>query len=161
MQNVKMIAHISDCETDYVFSVLCDFDAYSALCPSVRSVKVYDGDGAEKISDWEVNFNNGILKWRERDIFDYHKREIRFTQVAGDIDHFSGIWRVEEHPTAARITFQAQFDLGLPMLADMLNPIAEKAIRENIGAIIRGLFNAETEDVITDAAALEDEHDVA
>lgn len=140
MKQVKLRMHIRDRDPDDVYLALCDFGAYPDLCSAVRSIRVESTSLDEAISSWEVNFQTGILKWTERDCFYRDRREIAFQQIAGDIDHFSGCWRVLAHAEGTMITFDAQFDLGIPMLADMLDPVAKKAIEDNIDSIIRGLF---------------------
>ena len=40
----------------------------------------------------------------------------------------------------ARVVFTAEFDLCMPSIADLINPIAERALRENLEAILRGLL---------------------
>lgn len=87
-------------------------------------------------SEWEVNFRNGILKWQEIDRIDPEARTMTFTQVEGDLAAFDGEWRVEEEDDAVVIRFRAEFDLGIPSLATMLDPVAERALRSNISELI-------------------------
>ncbi len=143
MEQVQVRANIPQQDADSVFESLRDFGAYPRLCGSVRNVEVEKTGTNEILSSWEVNFQSGILKWQERDVFDPAKREIRFEQTVGDLDHFSGYWRVSEHGADSEVCFTANFDLGIPMLADMLDPIAKRAIEENIQSIISGLFFSE------------------
>lgn len=143
MKKILVHARLPAQDADAAFAALCDFSAYPEYCASVRSVRVEPTGSAEMLSSWEVNFQNGVLKWQERDRFDHARREIRFEQVDGDIEHFSGVWSVVAHSGSSELFFRAQFDLGLPMLSDMLDPIAQKAIEENIQSIIHGLFLGE------------------
>lgn len=88
-------------------------------------------------SDWEVNFRNGILKWQEIDRVDREARTMTFVQTEGDLAEFSGEWRVEaDDDDATIIHFRAEFDLGIPSLATMLDPVAERALRSNISELI-------------------------
>lgn len=140
MKEVTVRAHIPHACADEVFSVIRDFGNYVTLCDSVRSIVVEPVDDQVSLTSWEVNFHSGILKWQERDTFDAAQRAIHFEQIAGDVDHFSGSWHVMADGNDALVHFQSHFDLGLPMLADMLDPVAQKAIRDNIHSIITGLF---------------------
>ncbi|AZC26524.1 SRPBCC family protein [Pseudomonas sessilinigenes] len=140
MRKVLIHTHLPDCEADAVFTALHDFSAYPEYCQSVRAVQVQPLDDHQALSAWEVNFQNGILKWQERDRFDPEQRRIQFEQFEGDIEHFSGCWQVCPKNHGSLLIFEAQFDLGIPMLADMLDPIAQQAIEENIRSIIHGLF---------------------
>jgi ribosome-associated toxin RatA of RatAB toxin-antitoxin module len=145
MNQISLQVDVAEQRPAEVFAALRDFAAYPKLCRSVRSVQVKSQSANEAVSDWEVNFQAGILKWRERDLFNNERREIAFEQIAGDIDHFSGLWRVVPQSDGSRIHFDARFDLGIPMLSDMLDPVAKKAIEDNIHSIIHGLFLDTTE----------------
>jgi ribosome-associated toxin RatA of RatAB toxin-antitoxin module len=142
MKTVELSAQVQGIGIESAFDALSDFSAYAGKCPAVRSVVVENVENSLATrSTWEVNFQNGILKWSEHDVFDRERHEIRFKQISGDMDHFSGSWRVTGDQFNSEIVFRSQFDLGIPMLADMLDPIAETTIRENIYSIISGLFS--------------------
>ena len=97
------------------------------------------------MSSWETNFRNGILRWSEIDVLDPATLTIAFQQTEGDIDLFLGHWKVKPFGEGAVIDFFAQFDMGMPSLSHILDPIAEQALRENIIAILQGLFGVQIE----------------
>jgi hypothetical protein len=96
-------------------------------------------------SSWETNFREGILRWQERDFFDPAAGTIVFQQTQGDVDHFSGKWEVSSLNGGGQISFNAKFDMGIPALSHILDPIAAQALRENIITIIKGLFGTDVE----------------
>ena len=120
---------------------ISDFARYKELTSTVRQVTVHpaDPDGSV-VSDWTVTFRNGLLCWTERDYFEPERGVIRFVQLTGDFERFEGEWCVEGAPGGAAITFDAVFDLGMPSLADILDPVAEATLRDNILVILRGLM---------------------
>ncbi|MCG8296409.1 SRPBCC family protein [Pseudomonas entomophila] len=140
MKEVSLNAYVPSQSAEQVYAAISNFSLYPQLCESVRNIEIESIDDNQVLSNWEVNFHSGILKWQERDVFDPANLHIHFRQTAGDIDHFSGYWQVSEAPEGASIAFHSCFDLGMPMLADMLDPVARQAIRDNISAIINGLF---------------------
>jgi ribosome-associated toxin RatA of RatAB toxin-antitoxin module len=91
-------------------------------------------------SSWEVKLRNGILRWTEHDEFDPDKLSVTFHQVDGDLAMLEGSWRIRESDGGAELSFNAQFDLGLPGLEDFLEPVAQKALEENIRELITRLF---------------------
>jgi ribosome-associated toxin RatA of RatAB toxin-antitoxin module len=92
-------------------------------------------------TEWTTDFRGGVLKWVEEDRIDPSAREIEFRQLSGDLEMFDGVWRVEENsPDRQVVYFTARFDLGIPMLEEVLEPIAEEALYENIVAIVEDLF---------------------
>lgn len=122
-----------------VFTLLADFDAYPHHSQVVRSVVIQEKGQSHSISDWEVNFRQGILRWTERDVFDPVGLTIVFNQLKGDAAHFAGAWSLAQAGSDCRVEFQAEFDMGIPSLQEIIEPIAENALRENIEAILSGL----------------------
>ena len=53
---------------------------------------------------------------------------------------FEGSWTCTDTPDGARILFQADLDMGIPTLADALEPIAVRTLVDNTHAIVCGLF---------------------
>jgi hypothetical protein len=90
-----------------------------------------------------TKFRDGILRWTEQDHFDPAARTIRFQQTEGDVEVFQGDWQIEPSGTGSRVTFNADLDLGIPSLSAFLNPVAADALRENITAILTGLFGGD------------------
>jgi ribosome-associated toxin RatA of RatAB toxin-antitoxin module len=142
---VEVVANVTGGVPAEVFEVLSDFERYPAATDAVRQVIVSRQTTNKVASTWEVNFRSGILRWKEEDEFDRDARTIRFTQVEGDLEHFTGVWHVDEHRDGCVVRFVAQFDMGIPTLAAMLDPIAESALRENISNIIRCLLDEPVE----------------
>jgi ribosome-associated toxin RatA of RatAB toxin-antitoxin module len=128
-----------------VYERLADFASYPGLAPSVLHVRVEHAPDDEQerrrcLSSWEVTFRDGILRWTEMDVFDPQQRRIAFEQTEGDIEIFRGAWAVAAHPEGSEVRFDAEFDLGLPGLADFLEPVAQRALEENVREILVRLF---------------------
>lgn len=141
MRTVEIVARVDGGDPSEVFEVLTDFERYPEATEIVRAVSTAGGDGPRLVSTWEVGFRNGVLRWTEEDEFDERRRTITFNQLEGDFDHFAGVWRVEDAEDGCVVRLRAEFDLGMPTLAAMLDPIAERALRENITKIIEGLID--------------------
>jgi ribosome-associated toxin RatA of RatAB toxin-antitoxin module len=123
------------------YARISDFACYPELTEAVREVVVHppDPDGSV-VSEWTVRFRNGLLRWTERDSFDPAALSIVFCQLAGDFASFDGSWRFAPDGPGCRVTFAARFDLGIPTLAEILDPVASAALRTNIVLILRGLL---------------------
>ena len=145
MRHVAIVANVTGAAPAAVFEVLADFERYPAATTAVRSVTIARASATRVASAWEVNFRSGILRWEEEDELDPVARTIRFSQTAGDLEHFSGSWHVDEHRDGCVVRFVAQFDMGIPTLAAMLDPIAEGALRENVANIITCLIDEPVE----------------
>ncbi|MEK8173290.1 SRPBCC family protein [Streptomyces sp. M19] len=106
---------------------------YAAYMENVESVTVIgESETGSRTSQWSVLLKGSVLEWVEEDVLDEEKRVMSFSQVSGDLDEFTGYWRVEDDGDGTSVvTFYVDFEIGIPLLADMLNPVATRALREN------------------------------
>lgn len=140
MRTVTLTAYVPGRDAPSVYARLCDLGCYPAHSDAVRSVTITEVTGDVTLSRWEVAFRNGILRWTEQDTFDRAALRIDFAQLEGDVDEFAGSWVCEGDGGGARVTFNARIDLGIPTLAEVLEPIATRALLDNTASIVRGLF---------------------
>lgn len=140
MRTVIIETLVPTASADTVFALISDFEAYPRHTDAVREVVVTSrADGAVD-SEWSVNFRSGVLYWSERDDVDAAARRITFEQTDGDFESFAGEWSVEQTGTDVTVRFEARFDLGMPSLAAIIDPIAEQALTDNMHAVLRGLL---------------------
>lgn len=114
---------------------------YANFMENVESVTMTGtrADGV-RTSDWSVLLKGSLLQWTEEDTLDEERRIMSFTQISGDLDEFAGYWKVDDAGDGSSIvSFVVDFDLGLPLLADMLDPVAAKAVRENSEHMLRAI----------------------
>jgi ribosome-associated toxin RatA of RatAB toxin-antitoxin module len=141
MARVVLQSKVVGRSADEVFALLSDLEKYPGCGAAVRSLKV-EKDGDRLMSTWEVNFHGGVMRWKEEDVFSPEERTLRFRQIDGDMDSFEGEWRVTPTDDGCVVDFRADFDLGLPGLSSMLEPIAEQALRDNTRGILSGMVGA-------------------
>ncbi|MFD4628987.1 type II toxin-antitoxin system RatA family toxin [Streptomyces sp. NPDC058284] len=142
MRGVDVTVGVPDNAPDAVYDRVKEFARYPDFAPVVRSVTVHDTSDVAETSDWEVYFRNGVLRWTEADRFDRQALTIVFTQLDGDFETFEGSWRISTTGGAVRVVFRAEFDFGIPSLAGILEPVAERVIKETIARVVLGLFPA-------------------
>ena len=135
MRNVQLAIDLPGDDPDSVFAAVRDFGRFPSLAPAVRAVT--PGDGS---SDWEVYFRNGVLCWTETDRADATTRTIEFVQEDGDFESFGGTWSVTAADGGSRVGFTVDFDFGIPSLKGILDPVAERVIKETISLVVLGLF---------------------
>jgi ribosome-associated toxin RatA of RatAB toxin-antitoxin module len=140
MRTVLIETLVPGADADAVFARICDFESYADHTDAVREVIVTARADGALDSEWSVNFRSGVLCWSERDHIDHTARTIVFTQLDGDFEVFEGEWAVEAAHADATVRFTARFDLGMPSLAAIIDPIAEQALQDNMHAILRGLL---------------------
>jgi hypothetical protein len=155
MRSVCLRLHVPNQPASDVYATLADFGRYPELCEAVRSVIITERSGNRTVSAWEVTFRAGLLRWTEEDTFDPAAMRITFRQTEGDIAVFDGTWQCLDRQCldwqcldqpgqdaaagGTEIVFNARLDMGIPSLADALEPIAARTLADNIVSIVRGL----------------------
>ena len=139
MRNVRLTMQVRHKSAGEVYRTLSDFARYPELSDAVRSVEVSQATAARAVSQWEVTFRAGLLRWTEEDFFSPDTCTIRFRQLEGDIDIFEGSWQCTDLDAGSQVVFEANLDMGIPSLADALEPIAVRALVENTVSIVTGL----------------------
>ncbi|WP_416960541.1 type II toxin-antitoxin system RatA family toxin [Streptomyces sp. Agncl-13] len=140
--HVRIEAIVPDGDATHVFDRVQDYERYTEYTDTVRSVTVTpDGvDTGTVESAWEVHFRSGLLRWTERDLMDPVARRITFDQLTGDFASFAGTWDITQAGTDVSVLFTCEFDLGIPSLEPIINPVAMRALDESMGLILRGLL---------------------
>ncbi|WP_100484830.1 type II toxin-antitoxin system RatA family toxin [Mycobacteroides abscessus] len=151
---VEVEAVMQGAVADDVFLRISSFGEYAKYTDAVRSIEVTWRQGDILISDWSVNFRGGVLEWTERDELDEAGKRIYFKQTEGDFVQMHGKWLVTDQEGAVQVKFWAEFDMGIPTLEPIINPVAMRALKDNIGRILRGLLgdNIELTSTSTDLA---------
>src|SRR4029077_2923531 len=139
MRTVFLRLNVPEKPASDVYQTLADFERYPELSDTVRSVAVTEVSENRTVSHWEVTFRAGLLRWTEEDTFDPSALSITFRQLEGDIALFDGTWQCTDAAPGSEIVFSARLDMGIPSLADALEPIAVRTMTDNIVAIVRGL----------------------
>jgi ribosome-associated toxin RatA of RatAB toxin-antitoxin module len=137
---VQICALVDNTGAEDVYRTISSFEQYSQYTDAVRDITIYDDSGNVSDSRWSVNFRGGILEWTERDVFDRQNMRIQYDQLSGDFDEMRGEWLVRSVGDAVEVNFTAIFDMGIPTLAPIINPVAMRALRDNMHRILKGLL---------------------
>ncbi len=153
MGTVRIDVLVDGVEPDAALRLVTHYRRWPAASAAVRSVEVTDvGDGVS-VSHWEVMFRGGLMRWSERDAIDPHALAHTFTLIEGDPHSFAGSWIAEPRDGGCRLELSGDFDLGMPSLRHVLEPIAIEALEDAIGEVLRALFG--------EALRMQDEQAVA
>jgi ribosome-associated toxin RatA of RatAB toxin-antitoxin module len=144
MRTVRLRLHVPHKSASDVYATLADFERYPELSDAVQSVAVTEVSANRSVSRWEVTFRAGLLRWTEEDTFDPATLSITFRQLEGDIAVFDGSWQCSDADASpgSEIVFAARLDMGIPSLADALEPIAVRTLIDNTVLIVRGLVGS-------------------
>ncbi|BBC92296.1 type II toxin-antitoxin system RatA family toxin [Streptomyces griseofuscus] len=126
---------------DQAWAAVADVESYPGCMDNVESVTVIErGDGRRRTTAWSVRLKGSVLRWTEAEVLDPEARRFDFRQVTGDLGDFSGHWAVTPNGAAhSTVSLHVDFDIGIPLLAEMLNPVASDALRENAAQMLRAL----------------------
>jgi ribosome-associated toxin RatA of RatAB toxin-antitoxin module len=144
VREVRIAAVVAGVRPDDAFAAVTDVERFPTLCQDIREVRVSAVDGVRQ-SAWKVKFRGGVLEWTELDNPDHEARTMPFRRIHGDFKEFDGEWRVQPSGSGSAVEFTARFDLGIPGLRTVLEPIAAKSLRTNLSAVLRGLFGSGVE----------------
>jgi ribosome-associated toxin RatA of RatAB toxin-antitoxin module len=142
MRTVRIRLQVPHKSASDVYATLANFERYPILCAAVQNVAVTEVSENLTLSHWEVTFRAGLLRWTEEDAFDPGALTITFRQLDGDIAVFDGSWQCVDAGPGSEVLFSARLDMGIPSLADALEPIAARTLIDNIVSIVRGLVGA-------------------
>ncbi|NEB75751.1 cyclase [Streptomyces sp. SID14478] len=141
MRHVELDALIPAQQAEPVLHAVRRFERYPDLAPHVNATTVHAAHPDPKASSsWELHFRSGLLRWTEDDSVSVENGEIRFEQSDGDFDSFSGTWAFTQSGDDVALRFDADFDFGIPSLEGILDPIAERVIKETVAWAVTGLF---------------------
>lgn len=142
MPRVELALQI-EADAGRAWAAVIDIERYPSVMDSVRSVALLPDaatpPGARR-SAWSIVLKGSILEWQEDEWVDDDTRTLSFVQHSGDMDQFEGAWQVtelEDGRSDVRLTID--FEIGIPLLADMLNPVAERSLRDNCTDMLRGV----------------------
>jgi len=129
-----------DAEVDEVWSMVRGVEAYPNYMTNVRSVDILADHGDTRVTAWSVFLKGSILEWSESERIDDSVRRIEFSQLDGDLERFVGYWQVTaDESGATRVVLDIDFEIGIPLLAQMLDPVAGRALRDNSEQMLRSL----------------------
>jgi ribosome-associated toxin RatA of RatAB toxin-antitoxin module len=124
-----------------VWAVVLDIERYPELMTNVVSARIEQWESeTTRRSEWAMIIKGATLVWRDREQIDHDAHGVSFTQVSGDLERFEGAWIVERKKAGlTRVRITISFEIGIPLLADMLNPVAMRAMRDNCLEMLRGI----------------------
>jgi len=112
MRAIRIRLHVPRKTAADVYTTLADFERYPSMCEAVQNVTLTDVSGNITVSQWEVTFRAGLLRWTEEDTFDPGAMTITFRQLEGDIAVFDGSWQCVDAAPGSEVLFSARLDMG-------------------------------------------------
>jgi len=127
-----------------VWEVVSAFERYPATMADVIGVDWLERAEDRGVTAWRVLLNGSELSWTEADVFHPHTR-IEFEQTEGDLEVWRGAWELEPASDGVRVRLVVEFDLGVPSLSAIMDPLGIRAIRSNSHAMLAAITELTTE----------------
>jgi ribosome-associated toxin RatA of RatAB toxin-antitoxin module len=147
MPVVRTSVDIPGVGIDHVWNVVCDFESHPEYMPDVLDIRYLERDGDTALSSWRVLLNGSELTWDERDFF-HPPHRIDFDQTEGDLEVFRGSWTLSETATGVNVLLEIEFDLGIPSLAAVLDPVGIQAIHSNSRSMLSAISERRPEPTV-------------
>ena len=116
---------------EIIYPILKDMEKYPEFMKDLVSVRVLSRDNNTTITHWISNVDGRIIEWKEQDVFDDENMHIAYCQLEGDLKKMQGEWILQPFPEGTEIKLTVDFDLGIPMLSGLMNPILKSKVRSN------------------------------
>jgi ribosome-associated toxin RatA of RatAB toxin-antitoxin module len=126
-------------DPEVVYRLAKDMESYPNFMKSVVKITTLERGEGYTITKWDTRLQGRPVVWTERDKFDDKSRRIDYQLVEGDLKKFSGAWTFDTVDIGTLVKLTVDFELGIPMFASILNPIALLAVRQNCEAMLAGL----------------------
>jgi coenzyme Q-binding protein COQ10 len=122
---------------DAIWGLISDVEAHAQMMGHVRSVEVRETGPGYRVTAWEVDVKGCAMRWVERAEIDDERKRIDYRLIEGDLARWEGSWQLRPLADGSvDVALSVSFDIGVPELSDMLDPVAERAIRENSLAML-------------------------
>ena len=122
-----------------VWEAVKDVLSYPRYMDTVQSISVIDEVGDSRKIAWSVFLKGSLLQWTEQEKVEESTYRIEFDQIDGDLDEFSGFWQLSKHGDHTGVELDVDFEIGIPLRADLLNPVAARALRDNSVSMLNGI----------------------
>ncbi len=112
-----------------VYELIKKMDDFPGFMQNVKSLKIIKQlEDNRVVTAWEAEIEGVSLCWKEEDCFDDLNQEIRFSMLEGNYKGYRGRWLIEPNPQGCKLTLEADFDWGIPILEKYVGKaLADKA----------------------------------
>ncbi|MEW5954298.1 MAG: SRPBCC family protein [Bacillota bacterium] len=122
-----------------VYMVAKDMESYPNFMKNVVKITTLERGDAYTVTKWDTRLQGKPIIWTERDEFDDEVRRIDYRLVKGDLKKFEGAWTFEEIGSKTLVKLTVDFELGIPMFASLVNPIAVLTVKNNCESMLEGI----------------------
>lgn len=127
---------------DTVWAAVLDIERYPELMANIVSTEIEEWETPViRRAKWGMIVKGATLVWHDREQISHEAHTVAFEQVSGDLEFFEGAWELwlGDDPGRTHVKLRISFEIGIPLLADMLNPVAQRALYHNCREMLEGV----------------------
>lgn len=128
-------------EKDKVLKMITQVENFPQYMPNVKQCTVLEKEDGGAVTLWNVEVDQIPFSWKERTQIDFPNFTIHFEAIEGDLAKFNGKWILKDHPRGTELYLEAEVDVGIPMLEQLILPILERKIQKNFTLMLESLNN--------------------
>jgi len=118
---------------EQVFKIIKDMESFPAFIRDVKSVKIIKRTDDSLVAAWETDVDGAPVNWKEEVVFDEKNFQAKFNLLEGSYKAYNGRWMVEgHHNDSAKLTLEANFDWGIPILELYVGKALEEKARRGL-----------------------------
>jgi uncharacterized membrane protein len=121
---------------EVAFDVVYHVELFPTFMPHIQSVEILSGDENRKQVLWHMTIDGAPLIWTEDIVYDRANFLAEFAALDGAFSRFDGSWRATPTAHGSRLEVSVLYSLGLPEIEDIIGPILEARLRENLEAML-------------------------
>ncbi len=137
--NTIQISRILRADPRKAFDVVYDVEHFPSFMPNVTAARVISSDGDRKTVEWDMLIDGAPLNWTEDILYDRDLLTADFKALDGAFSHFDGTWRVWAGANGTELEVSVFYDLGLPEIEDIIGPVLEERMRQNLDAMLESI----------------------
>ena len=124
-----------------VYKTIKNMESFPDFMRDVKSLKIIKNLPQGNITSWEIEIEGAPLKWKEEDIFDDERLELNFNAIEGDYKEYRGKWSVVLLRNSAKVSIEAEFDWGIPILEKYVGKTLVKRARLSLLGMLLAIKN--------------------
>jgi uncharacterized membrane protein len=125
-----------------VYLLIKNMQDFPDFMRDIKSLKVIKKPSTNQmITEWKIEIGGTLLRWREEDYFDNANFRINFNMLEGNYKEYRGYWLLQNSTLGSKLTIEANFDWGLPLLEKFIGKVLENRARGTLSAMLRAIKN--------------------
>jgi len=122
-----------------ILRLLTKVEEFHEYMPSVKEAVIIKKRKRRFWTRWHIQVDNVPIHWVEEDVFKFPRPEISFKAVEGDLQEFSGNWRLHDHPEGTLVEVTVKMVVGIPAIKHFAEQYIKGIIEKNFTGMLESI----------------------